>query len=322
MIVSQELTIFEQSFAADVQAGLKRVGQKELPSKYLYDTVGSRLFDVITALPEYGVTRAEERILREHATEIVDRLDTPLTVAELGSGSGQKTRGLLEALCQRDPTSYYPIEISPAALAMCKREVGDIQAISILGLERDYLDGLAEVAAERRQGKPLLVLFLGSTIGNFDPPAAASFLQELRGLLQPGDSLLLGTDLEKPVPVLLDAYDDPIGVTAAFNLNLLGRINRELDGHFDLSKFDHEARFNTSARRVEMHLRSNRRQRVAIDKADLSVTFEEGETIWTESSHKYSCAEVLRMAQASGFRCEAQWIDREWLFAENLWIAK
>jgi len=240
----------------------------------------------------------------------------------LGSGSGQKTRGLLEALCHRDPTSYYPIEISPAALAMCKREVGDIQAISILGLERDYLDGLAEVAAQRRQGKPLLVLFLGSTIGNFDPPAAASFLQEVRALLQPGDSLLIGTDLEKPVPVLLDAYDDPIGVTAAFNLNLLGRINRELDGHFDLSKFDHEARFNTTARRVEMHLRSNRRQRVAIEKADLSVTFEEGETIWTESSHKYSCAEVLRMAQASGFRCEAQWIDREWLFAENLWIAE
>jgi len=322
MIVSQELTIFEQSFAADVQAGLNRVGQKELPSKYLYDTVGSRLFDVITALPEYGVTRAEERILREHATEIVERLHTPLTVAELGSGSGQKTRGLLEALCHRDPTSYYPIEISPAALAMCKREVGDIQAISILGLERDYLDGLAEVAAQRRQGKPLLVLFLGSTIGNFDPPAAASFLQEVRALLQPGDSLLIGTDLEKPVPVLLDAYDDPIGVTAAFNLNLLGRINRELDGHFDLSKFDHEARFNTTARRVEMHLRSNRRQRVAIEKADLSVTFEEGETIWTESSHKYSCAEVLRMAQASGFRCEAQWIDREWLFAENLWIAE
>jgi L-histidine Nalpha-methyltransferase len=322
MIVSQELTIFEQSFAADVQAGLKRAGQKELPSKYLYDTVGSRLFDVITALPEYGLTRAEERILREHSGEIVERLHTPLTVAELGSGSGQKTRGLLEALCHRDPTSYYPIEISPAALAMCKREVGDIQAISILGLERDYLDGLAEVAAQRRQGKPLLVLFLGSTIGNFDPPAAASFLEELRSLLQPGDSLLLGTDLEKPVPVLLDAYDDPIGVTAAFNLNLLGRINRELDGHFDLSKFDHEARFNTTARRVEMHLRSNRRQRVAIDKADLSVTFEEGETIWTESSRKYSCAEVLRMAKASGFRCEAQWIDREWLFAENLWIAE
>ncbi|HSR06198.1 MAG TPA: L-histidine N(alpha)-methyltransferase [Bryobacteraceae bacterium] len=322
MIVSQELTIFEQSFAADVQAGLNRTGQKELPSKYLYDAVGSRLFDVITALPEYGVTRAEERILREHAAEIVERLHTPLSVAELGSGSGQKTRGLLEALCHRDPTSYYPIEISPAALAMCKREVGDIQAISILGLERDYLDGLAEVAAQRRQGKPLLVLFLGSTIGNFDPPAAASFLQELRGLLQPGDSLLLGTDLEKPVPVLLNAYDDSIGVTAAFNLNLLGRINRELDGHFDLSQFAHEARFNPTARRVEMHLRSTRRQRVAIEKADMSVTFEEGETIWTESSHKYSLSEVLRMAHASGFRCEAQWIDHEWLFAESLWIAQ
>jgi len=322
MIASRELTIFEHSFAADVQAGLTQPGQKELPSKYLYDTVGSRLFDVITALPEYGVTRAEERILRKHAVEIVERLHTPLTVAELGSGSGQKTRGLLEALCLRDPTSYYPIEISPAALDMCKREVGDIQAISILGLERDYLDGLAEVAASRRQGKPLLVLFLGSTIGNFDPPAAANFLQELRGLLQPGDSLLLGTDLEKPVPVLLAAYDDPIGVTAAFNLNLLGRINRELDGHFDLSEFEHVARFNTSARRVEMHLRSSRRQRVAIEKAELSITFEAGETIWTESSHKYSPAEVLRMAQASGFRCEAQWVDREWPFAENLWIAE
>jgi len=322
MIVSTELTIFEQSFAADVQAGLAKPGQKELPSKYLYDTVGSRLFDVITALPEYGLTRAEDRILRKHASEIVGRLPTPLAVAELGSGSGQKTRGLLEALCLRDPTSYYPIEISPAALAMCKREVADIQAISILGLERDYLDGLAEVAASRRQGKPLLVLFLGSTIGNFDPPAAASLLQEVRSLLQPGDSLLLGTDLAKPAPVLLAAYDDPIGVTAAFNLNLLGRINRELDGHFDLSEFDHVARFDSTACRVEMHLRSRRRQRVAIEKADLSVVFEEGETIWTESSHKYTLADILRMAQASGFRCEAQWVDHEWAFAENLWIAK
>ena len=205
---------------------------------------------------------------------------------------------------------------------MCKREVADIQAISILGLERDYLDGLAEVAASRRQAKPLLVLFLGSTIGNFDPPAAATFLKEVRSLLQPGDSLLLGTDLAKPAPVLLAAYDDPIGVTAAFNLNLLGRINRELDGHFDLSDFEHVARFDSTACRVEMHLRSNRRQRVAIEKADLSVVFEEGETIWTESSHKYTLADILRMAQSSGFRCEAQWVDTEWPFAENLWIAE
>ena len=322
MIVSHELTIFEQSFATDVRAGLTQPGQKELPSKYLYDTVGSRLFDVITALPEYGVTRAEERILHQHCRDIVARLRPPLAVAELGSGSGQKARGLLEALCENNPTTYYPIEISPAALAMCRREVGDIQAISILGLERDYLDGLAEVAAQRREGKPLLVLFLGSTIGNFDPPAAASFLQEVRSLLQPGDSLLLGTDLAKPASTLLAAYDDPIGVTAAFNLNLLGRINRELDGHFDLSRFDHVARFDSTACRVEMHLRSNRRQRVAIEKADLSVVFEEGETIWTESSHKYTLADILRMAESSGFRCEAQWVDTEWPFAENLWIAE
>ena len=322
MIVSHELTIFEQSFATDVRAGLTQPGQKELPSKYLYDNVGSRLFDVITALPEYGVTRAEERILHQHCRDIVARLRPPLAVAELGSGSGQKARGLLEALCENNPTTYYPIEISPAALAMCRREVGDIQAISILGLERDYLDGLAEVAAQRREGKPLLVLFLGSTIGNFDPPAAASFLQEVRSLLQPGDSLLLGTDLAKPASTLLAAYDDPIGVTAAFNLNLLGRINRELDGHFDLSRFDHVARFDSAACRVEMHLRSNRRQRVAIEKADLSVVFDEGETIWTESSHKYSLADILRMAESSGFRCESQWVDTEWPFAENLWIAE
>ena len=322
MIVSHELTIFEQSFATDVRAGLTQPGQKELPSKYLYDTVGSRLFDVITALPEYGVTRAEERILHEHCRDIVARLHPPVAVAELGSGSGQKARGRLEALCENNPTTYYPIEISPAALAMCRREVGDIQAISILGLERDYLDGLAEVAAQRRDGKSLLVLFLGSTIGNFDPPAAANFLQEVRALLQPGDSLLLGTDLAKPASVLLEAYDDPIGVTAAFNLNLLGRINRELDGHFDLSRFDHVARYDSAACRVEMHLRSKRRQRIAIEKADLSVVFDEGETIWTESSHKYALADILRMAQSSGFRCEAQWVDTEWPFAENLWIAE
>jgi uncharacterized SAM-dependent methyltransferase len=163
---------------------------------------------------------------------------------------------------------------------------------------------------------------LGSTIGNFDPPAAANFLQEVRGLLEPGDSLLLGTDLAKPAPVLLAAYDDSIGVTAAFNLNLLGRINRELDGHFDLSDFEHVARYDSTNCRVEMHLRSIRRQRVAIEKADLSVVFEEGETIWTESSHKYTLPDVLRMAHSSGFRCEAQWVDTEWPFAENLWIAQ
>src|SRR5271157_4970634 len=193
-------------FAADVRAGLTGPGQKELPSKYLYDDVGSALFEVISHLPEYGLTRADERLLRRHACEIVDHLDSPVAVAELGSGSGRKTRWILEALSRRERTFYYPVEISRSALAMCERELSDIDSISILGFEREYLDGLREVAAHRRRGQQLVVLFLGSTIGNFDRPAGISFLAEVRRILQPGDSLLLGTDLEKSSNQLLGAY--------------------------------------------------------------------------------------------------------------------
>src|SRR6266851_5701377 len=220
-------------FAAEVRAGLTRGGQKELLSKYLYDDVGSALFEVISVLPQYGLTRADERLLQRHAHEMAEQVPGPVAVAELGSGSGKKTRWILKALCRRQHISYFPIEISPTALAMCQRELGDIECMSIVGFEREYLDGLIEVAARRRDGQSLLVLFLGSTIGNFDRPAAAKFLQEVRRILQPGDSLLLGTDLEKPVLQLLAAYDDPLGVTAAFNLNLLVRINRELGADFD-----------------------------------------------------------------------------------------
>src|ERR1022692_1666537 len=204
---------------------------------------------------------------------------------------------------------------------MCARELSDIESISILGFEREYLDGLLEVAAHRSAGQHFLVLFLGSTIGNFDRPAGIQFLAEVRRILQPGDSLLLGTDLEKSSAQLLHAYDDELGVTAAFNLNLLARINRELDAEFDVSRFEHVARINHEARSVEMHLRSMSRQTVSIPAANISVEFLEGETIWTESSHKYSPEEVFDMAGAAGFRCEAQWIDEHWPFAENLLIA-
>jgi len=309
-------------FAADVRAGLTHPEQKELPSKYLYDDVGSALFEVISFLPEYGLTRADERLLRRYAVDIVEKLATPVAVAELGSGSGKKTRWILEALCRRQRTSYYPIEISHTALAMCARELGDIDSISILGFEREYLDGLLEAAAKRRPGQHLLVLFLGSTIGNFDRAAGLNFLREVRRILEPGDSMLLGTDLEKSAAELTAAYDDSLGVTAAFNLNLLARINRELGADFDLDQFHHVARVNCAERRVEMHLRSRRRQVVNIPEAELLVEFHEGETIWTESSHKYSPQEVLNMAQDSGFRCEAQWIDEQWPFAENLLIAE
>ena len=218
--------------AGDVRAGLLRPGQKELPSKYLYDEVGSALFEVISVLPEYGLTRADERLLRRHASDIVARLKPHVLVAELGSGSGKKTRWLLEALTRRQRTTYCPIELSPTALARCETELGQIEYVSIVGFERPYLDGLLAAASRRQKDDHLLVLFLGSTIGNFDRDAAERFLAEVRRILYPGDALLLGTDLEKPLPQLLAAYDDPLGVTAAFNLNLLARINRELGRRF------------------------------------------------------------------------------------------
>jgi L-histidine Nalpha-methyltransferase len=322
MVVQAITTNTAYEFASDVREGLDRSGQKELPSKYLYDDVGSALFEVISHLPEYGLTRADERLLRRHAAEIVERLDAPVAVAELGSGSGKKTRWILEALSRWQRTFYYPVEISHSALVMCERELSDIDSISIVGFEREYLDGLLEVAAHRQRNQHLFVMFLGSTIGNFDRAAGVKFLAAVRGILQPGDSLLLGTDLEKPASQLIKAYDDEIGVTAAFNLNLLARINRELDADFDLSQFAHVAKINHDARSVEMHLESKIRQTVRIPAANLNVEFQEGETIWTESSHKYTPDEVFEMARNAGFVCQAQWIDEQWPFAENLFIAE
>jgi len=308
-------------FAEEVRAGLMTTGQKELPSKYLYDEVGSALFEVISVIPEYGLTRADTRLLQRCAEEIAARLPDRIVVAELGSGSGKKTRWILEALTHDGPTTYHPIEISATALAMCARELGDLKSVSIVGLEEEYLDGLAKVASRRASGECLLVLFLGSSIGNFDRGPGERFLQNVRQELLPGDALLLGVDLVKPVSRMILAYDDPAGVTAAFNLNLLARINRELDGDFVLSRFRHVARYNAIERRIEMHLRSTARQRVSIRRAGFSVELHEGETIWTESSHKYSAEEMFGMAERTGFRCDAQWIDEEWPFAQNLFVA-
>ena len=309
------------TFAAEVRDGLGKSGQRELPSIYLYDEIGTALFEAITLLPEYGLTRADERLMRRYAPDILERLAPPVAVAELGSGTGKKTRWVLEALARREPVSYFPIDISGAALVKCRQELSGLGAVSIVGLEKPYLDGLAEVARLRRKGQTLLVLFLGSTIGNFERPAADQFLREIRKCLRPGDAMLLGTDLEKDLGKMLLAYDDPAGVTRAFNLNLLARINRELAGDFLLENFEHEARYNEQLRRIEMHLRSKRRQTVSIAAADFTCTLEAGETIWTEACHKFRADEIPGMAQRAGFICEAQWVDGEWAFAENLCLA-
>ncbi|TMQ58876.1 MAG: L-histidine N(alpha)-methyltransferase [Candidatus Eisenbacteria bacterium] len=313
---------FLEELAADVRAGMGGPGAKRLPSRYLYDDLGSALFEAIGFLPEYGLTRADERILRAHAGEIVARLPGPITVAELGSGSGRKTRWILEALAPRGSTTYYPIDISRAALARCALELGQLPSVRVEPVEEDYLRGLSEVAARRVDKNRLLLLFLGSTIGNFEPAQARDFIREIGWRLRPGDGFLLGTDLLKPVPTLLAAYDDTLGVTAAFNLNLLLRLNRELDADFDPGSFAHEARWSAAEKRIEMHLVARRAHAVQIRATDMRVLFRERETIWTESSYKFEREDAVRLAKQAGFECSSQWVDREWPFAESLLLRR
>jgi dimethylhistidine N-methyltransferase len=318
-------------FARAVLLGLSDPLQKYLSAQFFYDAVGSALFEAITALPEYGLTRADARLLRLHADEIVSPVHgsasgDALQVIELGSGSGLKTRWILEAAARgagavdSSPVVYSPIDVSSAALEMCRAALEGIPGVRIAPRHATYVEGLREALSERRATDRVLVLFLGSTIGNFAPTDAQRFLTDVRSLLQPHDTLLLGTDLVKPLDQLLAAYDDPTGVTAAFNRNLLARINRELGGDFDLRAFEHGVRFDETASRIEMHLRATRPQLVRIHVAgqEFRFAFEAGETIWTEASYKFTETAVRELARASGFHCARQWTDGEWPFTESL----
>jgi len=257
-----------------------------------------------------------------HAGEIARWLPSGVAVAELGSGSGRKTRPLLEAIASlRDSVSYCAIDISRTALDLCCSQLNGVSGVEVRGLLCPYLEGLAEICSRRHGDDCLLVLFLGSSIGNFEPDQAVRFLTAVRKRLRPGDALLLGADLVKPLNRLLAAYDDPTGVTAAFNLNLLARINRELGGNFNLRNFRHAARWRARENHIEMHLRSETRQMVEIPGADCQVEFEAGETIWTESSQKFEADDFQLMAGQTGFISVARWIDTEWPFVESLWIA-
>ena len=308
-------------FVANVRSGLTQHDQKTLDSKYFYDQVGSALFEVITLLPEYGLARADERLIDRHAAEIVGRLHSNVVVAELGSGSGTKTRRILFEIAGSGSATYFPIDLSRAALNRCQQELQDIDRVRIEPLVASYMDGLREAMTRTPANTQFLLLFLGSTIGNFERTRVSQFLRDVRGSLREGDVFFIGADLEKPIPQVLAAYDDPLGVTAAFNLNVLARINRELDGNFDLDQFEHVALYEENERRVEMHLRARQEQEVRIGLADLKLTISEGETIWTESSHKFNCEEIARLAADSGFRCVDQWLDDEWPFAENVLVA-
>lgn len=304
--------------AEDVRAGLGGPGQKSLPSKYLYDEVGSTLFEAITFLDAYGLTRADARILHANADAIARAAPPPVVVAELGSGSGRKVRRLLQSFAGMGTTTYAPIDISRQAIHFCRVEIGRIPGIHFQGIVAEYMAGLRRAAGLRPAGGRLLVMFVGSSIGNFGREEAMDFLRDLRATLACGDRLLLGTDLVKPESQLIPAYDDPAGVTAAFNRNVLTRLNRELGADFDLARFVHEARWNRESRRIEMHLRSTVDQTVHIAETGMDVRFRAGETLWTESSHKYRRDEPEAMGVAAGFRAIGQWCDDEWPFAETM----
>jgi dimethylhistidine N-methyltransferase len=315
-------------FGADVARDL-RLSPKQLQSKYLYDALGSSLFDAICRLPWYRITRAEQGLLERHSREIVDRAFTGSriaaspTIVELGCGSGEKIVLLAEALRARGASAHvHLIDISSQALEQTEQRLTRLHHFSVVGHQSTYEEGLRRAAAARDAGSRVLVLFLGSNIGNFDTPAADAFLQRLRAALEPGDLMLLGADLVKPERELILAYDDPLGVTAAFNKNLLVRINRELDGRFDLSAFAHRACWNADEQRVEMHLVSSRPQTVAVPRARVEVAFGRGEWIWTESSYKYSAPQVLLMGTDAGFNVVDQWIDDPAQFALTLFVAE
>ncbi len=305
-------------FAQAVADDLTQKGQKTLPPSWLYDDVGSALFEVITVLPEYGLTRAEAGLLAKSAADIVCTSKRPALVIELGSGTGVKTRHILEAAASYHSVHYLPIDISRSALDSCVKILDAMDNVSIRPIEANYLEGVEAALTGRKTGEPALLLFLGSTIGNFNRTQATSFLAQIRKRMQPGDYLLLGADLVKPRAKLLRAYDDPIGVTAAFNLNLLARINRELDGHFELSQFAHQARYNEPRSRIEMHLVSRIAQKIRIDALGLTIPFSAGETIWTESSHKFRTEDVTRIGSRAGWSSVRQWVEAEWGFAETL----
>lgn len=313
---------FTREFADDVRRDLA-LSPKQLQSKYLYDALGSTLFEAICRLPWYKITRAERSLLNRYADQMVAPLEGDITIAELGGGSGEKTAILSEAVRQRQcRLAVHLIDISQAALAQSERTVGQLQHVSAVGYRATYEAGLRIVAKNRPASGTLLVLFLGSNIGNFDPPAALEFLRKIRRTLRPGDALLLGTDLVKAEAGLIQAYDDPLGVTAAFNKNLLARMNAELGANFHLHAFDHRAIFNQKESRVEMHLVSKRAQVVQIPEANCSVSFEKGEYIWTESSYKFHANTVLALAAKAKFRCHEVWLDPGSQFASNLFIAE
>jgi dimethylhistidine N-methyltransferase len=314
----------DEAVAAAVREGLS-AHSKRLPPWLFYDAAGSRLFEQITELPEYYLTRTERAILTAHASEMIAQAaqGQRLRLVELGAGSADKTRLLLSAAVeQQGSVLYEPLDVSATALDEAKERIErEIPGVRVSPQVLDYtqgLDGLEPAAAGERR----LVLYIGSSIGNFEPRAAERLLQQLHAGLEPGDGLLLGVDLIKDEATLLAAYNDAAGVTAAFNRNVLVRLNRELGANFAPETFAHRAIWNASESRIEMHLESQVAQRVCLAALNLEVDFAAGETIHTENSYKYAPGAAQAMLAEAGFAPTGNWTDAQGWFAVCLSRAK
>jgi len=325
LVIHQSISSSDQNgFAEDVRVGLTAT-PKTLKPKYLYDALGSLLFEAICLLPEYYLTRAETEIFERRAAEIVAQLPAPITVVELGSGSSIKTRLLIKAILARQPRlCYQPIDISETILEQsAKQLLEDYSGLRITAHAADYTRGIASI--ERKDGEKVLALLLGSNIGNYMPDEARELLRQVRNALRPGDGLLLGADLKKSRETLEAAYNDALNLTAAFSRNLLLRINRDLNADFDLRQFKHRAFFNEGQSRIEIHLVSLTEQIVNICGAEaqpaLRVEFKSGETIHTENSYKYDLEALAALAKATGFTPSRVWFDSGGRFSCNFWLA-
>ncbi len=304
------------AIADDVLGGLTRL-PKSLPPWLFYDERGSALFEKITRLPEYYLTRTELCILQRSAAEIVEAAGSHLTVVELGAGTASKTRTLLREIQRRQlRTVYYPVDVSASALEVARDEL--VRELPTLRVRPLHMDNAAAFARLPHLPGAKLVLFIGSSIGNFDLPDATEWLRSLASRLTPRDALLLGTDLAKDPALLLPAYDDAQGITIRFNKNILARINRELDGDFDLHNFRHIAEWNPGESRIEIYLESLCEQWVHIGALGLDVFFREGERIHTENSYKYTREMVSSMLNSGGFRLQRTWTDPWGWFAVHL----
>ncbi|MFZ0285067.1 MAG: L-histidine N(alpha)-methyltransferase [Terriglobales bacterium] len=314
-MIAREL-IALPSFAEDVERGLSS-SPKTLPCKLFYDQAGSALFEQITRLPEYYLTRTELEILSDRSGEIADEVRPGVTVIELGSGTATKTTTLLQAFSRRQMrVPYFPVDISPAALAEARERVElECMRVSVRPVVADFSHGFSFL-----RGIPgrKLVLYLGSSIGNFDPEPAVEMLSQIRDELAPGDALLLGTDLAKDAAILVPAYDDAQGVTEQFDKNILTRLNRELGATFDLDFFCHVAIWNPAKSRMEIYLESQRSQIVNLGLLKSKVKLANGERIHTENSYKYTLPMVREMLELSGFSLDATWFDRRTWFGLHL----